>query len=310
MTYSIVARDPDTGWMGVGVQTCNLAVGTWVPWAQAGVGVVATQASAERRYGTRGLEMMAKGLSPAETLSTLLAADERRAFRQVAMLDRRGQIASHTGERVFPRSGSLIGEGFAVQANMMARDGVVETMAEAYGAVRGDLAARILAALDGAERAGGDIRGRQTAALLIVEDRSDGFPLFDLRVDHHPQPITELRRLVSLQRAYNAEYTLAAKLERGDRDEVEALFDQIQDHGASEPYIHFLSALHRAEGLDDRSSAIESLSGLISNDPMWAEYLRREAVVAHFSAPGIAAGLYDALGLPPNPREDQDDELD
>jgi len=206
-TYSIVARDAKTGELGVAVQSHWFSVGTSVVWAEAGIGAVATQSFIDPSYGPLGLALMRAGRSAPDALTGLLAADEGRDVRQVAMIDATGRVAAHTGARCIPAAGDHVGEGYSVQANLMEKDTVWPAMAKAYEASRGDLAERLLAALEGAESQGGDIRGRQSAAILVVKGVSSGRPwqdrLFDLRVEDHPSPVVELRRLVTLQRAYN-----------------------------------------------------------------------------------------------------------
>ena len=206
-TYSIVARDARTGELGVAVQSHWFSVGTSVAWAEAGIGAVATQSFIDPSYGPLGLALMRAGRSAPDALTGLLAADEGRDVRQVAMIDATGRVAAHTGARCIPAAGDHVGEGYSVQANLMEKDTVWPAMAKAYEASRGDLAERLLAALEGAESQGGDIRGRQSAAILVVKGVSSGRPwqdrLFDLRVEDHPSPVAELRRLVTLQRAYN-----------------------------------------------------------------------------------------------------------
>lgn len=212
-TYSIVARDPATGAMGVAVQSHWFSVGPVVPWAQAGVGAVATQSFIEPSYGPLGLELMRLGRSAPEALQALVSTDEGGSVRQVAMVDAQGRVAAHTGKRAIDAKGHRLGEQYSVQANLMDKESVWPAMAKAYESSKGDLAERLLAALDAAEGEGGDIRGRQSAALLIVTAESTGRPwndrIFDLRVEDHPDPLGELRRLVRLQRAYN-------KLNEGD----------------------------------------------------------------------------------------------
>jgi uncharacterized Ntn-hydrolase superfamily protein len=235
-TYSIVARDPATGDMGVAVQSHWFSVGSNVTWAEAGVGVVATQSFIDPAYGKRGLDLMRRGVPAPEALKQLLAADPQRDVRQVAMVDAKGRVAAHTGAKSIAAAGHHIGQQYSAQANLMANERVWPAMAEAYEHASGDLADRLLAALDAAQAAGGDIRGRQSAALLIVKASGSDQPwpgadrLFDLRVDDSPDPLGELRRLVRLQRAYShanrgdelfsekkvdeavREYTAAAKL--------------------------------------------------------------------------------------------------
>ena len=206
-TYSIVARDPVTGDLGVAVQSHWFSVGSVVPWAEAGVGAVATQASVDPSYGPLGLELMRSGKSAKQALDSLLVSDPQAAFRQVAMVDAQGRVAAHTGASAIPAAGDQQGTGYSVQANLMRNDRVWPAMAVAFEGASGDLAERMLAALDAAEAAGGDIRGRQSAALLIVKAKPSGSPwadrILDLRIEDHPEPLAELRRLVRLQRAYN-----------------------------------------------------------------------------------------------------------
>lgn len=205
-TFSIVARDPESGRMGVAVQSHWFSVGSVVTWAEAGVGAVATQALVEVSHGPLGLDLMRGGRSATESLRAVLAADEGRAMRQVAMVDADGKIAAHTGERCIAHAGHVTGEGFSAQANMMASADVWPAMADAYNGSRGDLAERMLEALDAGQMAGGDVRGRQSAAILIVEAESTGRfwmdTMMELRVEDHAEPITELRRLVTRHRAY------------------------------------------------------------------------------------------------------------
>jgi uncharacterized Ntn-hydrolase superfamily protein len=207
-TYSIVARDPATGELGVAVQSHWFSVGAIVTWAEAGVGVVATQSFVDPGYGQRGLDLMRRGVSAPEALKQLVAADPQRDVRQVAMIDAQGRVAAHTGEKAIAAAGHQVGEQYSAQANLMSNVRVWPAMAKAYEHASGDLADRLLAALDAAQAAGGDIRGRQSAALLIVKPTSSGKPwagadrVFDLRVDDSPDPLGELRRLVRLQRAY------------------------------------------------------------------------------------------------------------
>ncbi len=277
MTYSIVARDPSTGQMGVAVQTCNLAVGTWVPWAEGGVGAVATQAFAERTYGTLGLDLMRGGKDAAGALTALLAADGRSEERQVSMLDANGGIATHTGRCCLPAAGSHRGETFCTQANMVAREAVWEDMAAAYQAADGDLPDRLMAALDAGQAAGGDIRGRQTAALLVVDGRRNAIPLVDLRVDHDPDPVGELHRLLRLHRAYELEYEVVDCVQAGNTAPVDALLSRIGDLAPDEPYLRCLRALHLERDLDRRAEALDILAPLVAEDPAWREYLAREA---------------------------------
>ncbi|RLC75105.1 MAG: Zn-dependent protease [Chloroflexi bacterium] len=205
-TFSIVARDPESGEMGAAVQSHWFSVGSLVTWAEAGVGAVATQALVEVSYGPLGLALMRAGKSAPEALATLLAADEGRDMRQVAMVDAQGRASAHTGARCIVDAGHETGEGFSVQANMMACPDVWPTMARAYREAEGDLAEHLLVALEAGQAAGGDVRGQQSVAILIVKPVSAGQPwtgtVMELRVEDHPEPIRELRRLVHLHQAY------------------------------------------------------------------------------------------------------------
>ncbi|MFQ6115132.1 MAG: DUF1028 domain-containing protein [bacterium] len=205
-TYSIVARDPETGELGVAVQSHWFSVGPIVPWAEAGVGAVATQSLVDVTYGPLGLELMRAGRTAPQALQALKVADPHPEIRQVAMIDAQGNVAAHTGEKCIPEAGHIVGDNFSVQANLMLNDQVWPAMKEAYENTQGDLAERMLATLEAAQSAGGDIRGKQSAAILIVRGEATGRAwedrVMDLRVEDHPNPVQELRRLVRLHRAY------------------------------------------------------------------------------------------------------------
>jgi uncharacterized Ntn-hydrolase superfamily protein len=205
-TYSIVARDSVTGEIGVAVQSHWFSVGAIVAWAEAGVGAVATQSFVDPSYGPHGLALMRTGRSAPDALRGLVAADRDSAVRQVAMIDAQGRVAAFTGQRAILAAGHHVGNGYSVQANLMEKPTVWPAMARAFEAGKGDLAERLLLALEAAEREGGDIRGRQSAAIIIVGPAGTGRPwadrIIDLRVEDHPQPLAELRRLVTLARLY------------------------------------------------------------------------------------------------------------
>ena len=205
-TFSIVARDPVNGDLGVAVQSHWFSVGPIVPWAEAGVGAVATQSFVDPSYGLLGLELMRGGKTAKQALEGLLSADSERAVRQVAMIDAQGNVAVHTGSKCIPAAGHESGEQFSVQANLMLNDKIWPAMAIAYRQAQGDLSDRMLAALDAAQAVGGDIRGKQSAAILVVSGKSSGRPWIDrkmdLRVEDHPEPLKELHRLVTVHRAY------------------------------------------------------------------------------------------------------------
>ena len=206
MTYSIVARDPDTGQLGAAVQSHYFGTGRVVTWAEAGVGAVVTQSVPEIAYGPHGLDRMRDGLDASASLAQLVAVDPGEAVRQVAMVDSSGKVAVHTGAGCVSRAGHLVGDQVSAQANMMAKDTVWSAMVDTYAAATGDLAGRLLAALEAAEGEGGDLRGKQSAAIVVVDaertDRPWDHRLVDLRVDDHPQPLVELRRLIDYNRAF------------------------------------------------------------------------------------------------------------
>ncbi len=205
-TFSIVACDLEAGEWGVAVESKFLAVGPVVPWAAANVGAIATQAYANTSYGPRGLELLRSGLSAEEVVKKLTEEDEGREHRQLGVVDAQGRAAAFTGKECYDWAGHLVGEGYACQGNILASQRVVEAMAEAFERTEGPLADRLLAALRAGQAAGGDRRGQQSAALLVVKEKGGygGFTdrLVDLRVDDHPQPIEELARLWKLQRLY------------------------------------------------------------------------------------------------------------
>jgi len=201
-TFSIVAFDPKTKDLGVAVQSKFVAVGAVVPFALAGVGAVATQSYANTAYGPKALAMLKQGTAPKEVLLRLVKSDKEASKRQAGVIDARGRAASYTGKECFPWAGHLVGRNFACQGNILAGEEVVESMGTAFESTKGDLPVRLLAALDAGQRAGGDRRGQQSAALLVVRDQG-GYGGFndrwiDVRVDDHPRPIAELNRVFAI----------------------------------------------------------------------------------------------------------------
>jgi uncharacterized Ntn-hydrolase superfamily protein len=208
-TFSIVAFDPETDSLGVAVQSKFLAVGSVVPWARAGVGAVATQAMANYNYGPHGLDLMSEGNSAEQTVQALTSADEDREHRQVGIVDALGRTSTFTGSECFDWAGGVTGEHYAAQGNILVGRETVEAMASTYEQTDGDLAARLLSALDAGQGAGGDSRGKQSAALLVVREGGgyggDNDRVVDLRVDDHPEPIRELIRIRDLHTLYFGE---------------------------------------------------------------------------------------------------------
>ncbi len=278
MTYSIVARDAETGEMGVAVQSHWFSVGPIVPWAESGVGAVATQAFAEVSYGPLGLDLMRGGKPADEALRALLGVDGGADRRQVAMVDGAGRLGVHTGERCLAHAGHRIGDGYSAQANMMLHDTVPDAMATAFESATGALADRMLTALDAAEAEGGDIRGRQSAALVVVRGQEAGPPhagrVVELRVEDHADPLGELRRLYDLHRAYE-------RMNEGDRllaaDNIEAGMREYEAAASLAPHndeIAFWRAVTLAgKGRMDEARSV--LAGLRRTDNRWDELLRR-----------------------------------
>jgi uncharacterized Ntn-hydrolase superfamily protein len=231
-TYSIVAVDSVTGEIGVAVQSHWFSVGSVVPWAEAGVGAVATQSFVNPAYGPRGLELMESGKSPQEALDILLGEDEGREFRQVAFIDAAGHSAAFTGSKCIESAGHINGRYFSVQANLMLNDRVWPAMSETFRTTEAPLAERLVAVLEAAQQAGGDIRGKQSAALLVVSSESTGRiwedRLIDLRVEDHPAPVAELKRLLRVHRAYEHMNAGDLAVEKGDVDKA------LKEYGAAE----------------------------------------------------------------------------
>ena len=299
-TYSIVARDPTSGQLGVAVQSHWFSVGTLVPWAQAGVGAVATQSFVEVRYGTSGLDLMASGLSAQRTLDALLAADANPDVRQVAMIDSSGQIAVHTGENCIQYAGHLAGENFSVQSNLMIRPGVPEAMAEAFQQARGPLAERMLTALEAAQSVGGDLRGMQSAAILVVSGKASGRPwedrLVDLHVEDSPQPLKELQRLLTLNTAYEHMNQGDHALESGDIDGALEAYGQaeaLQPANLEMKFWHAVSLVN-AGRID---AAVPIFAGIIRDDERWRVLLPRLVKAGLLDADETVLGRIDATGL-------------
>lgn len=221
-TYSIVARDPDTGEMGVAVQSHWFSVGSVVSWAEAGVGAIATQSLVNVSFGPQGLELLKQGMNAQQVLDKLISEDEGRDFRQLAIVDADGNVAAYTGSKCIPDAGHIIGDNFSVQANLMLNDKVWPAMEKAFIEAKGPLAERMIAALEAAQNAGGDIRGKQSAAILVVKGESSGKVwedrLIDLRVEDHPEPVAELKRLLKVHRAYEHMNKGDLALEKGNME--------------------------------------------------------------------------------------------
>lgn len=219
-TYSIVARDPETGEMGVAVQSHWFSVGSIVSWAEAGVGAIATQSLVNVSFGPRGLEMLKQGMTAQQVVDELIQEDDGRDYRQLAIVDAFGNVAAYTGRNCIPDAGHIVGDNYSVQANLMANDKVWKAMNKAFKESEGPLAERMVDALVAAQNEGGDIRGQQSSSILVVRGETTGKiwedRLIDLRVEDHPDPVYEIKRLLKVFRAYEHMNNGDAAIEKGD----------------------------------------------------------------------------------------------
>jgi uncharacterized Ntn-hydrolase superfamily protein len=273
-TYSIVARDGSTGELGVAVQSHWFGVGGVVSWARAGVGAAATQSVAEVAHGPHALDRLAEGLAAEEAITAVLSDDELARFRQLGVVDADGRAAAHTGGGCIAHAGDVKGEGFTCQANMMATATVPGTMAEAYSAHRGDLAERLLAALDAAEGAGGDVRGRQSAALLVVPASGEPWRTrYDIRVEDHVDPLGELRRLARLARAYEMAGHADELAAAGEHGEATDLYLAAAELAPEADELTFWAGLGVAGA--DLDAGLELVRRAASVKPAWLTLLDR-----------------------------------
>jgi uncharacterized Ntn-hydrolase superfamily protein len=274
LTYSVVARDPETGELGGAVQSRSFGAVRCV-WARSGVGVVTTQSFADLGYGPLGLELMGAGKSAAAALAGLTAADEERQFRQVAMVDASGGVAVHTGAACIAAAGHETGEGFSVQANMMASERVWPAMADAFREAPGTLPQRLLAALDAAQDEGGDWRGQQAAALLVVAAEASGHPwddvLVDVRVHDSDEPLVELRRLVGIAEFHR-------RLRPGSGLSIAEATELAREAGLAEQDVLWAGVLAGAE--TDVEEGRRHLERLLALEPRFVEVVRRRRPLA------------------------------
>jgi uncharacterized Ntn-hydrolase superfamily protein len=291
MTYSIVARDSETGELGVAVQSHWFSVGPVVPWARPGVGAVATQANAEVAYGPRALDLLERGMSARGALKRLLAEDPLAASRQVAIVDARGEVAAHTGDACMAFAGDVQGDAVSCQANIMANAEVWPAMLRAYTGAAGRLSARLIAALDAGEAAGGDLRGRQSAAILVVPAAGDPWATVTaLRVEDHPDPLGELGRLARLDAAYRLADEGDERLAAGRHDEASALFARACELAPESDELRFWAGLGAAQ-VGDMEAALAHVRAAIDVHPGWLELLRRLTPQLAPSAPAVLAAL-------------------
>lgn len=278
-TFSIVARDARTGEMAVAVQSHWFSVGTVVSWGEAGVGVVATQSFVNKSFGLRGLALLKQGLAPQEALTQLLSDDAGREFRQVAILDHTGRVATHTGENCLESAGHLNGENFSVQANMMLNDNVVPAMEKAWKEhTTLPLAERMVEVLKAAQKAGGDIRGKQSAALLVVSPENTGKPwddrLIDLRVDDATDPIAELARLLTVSRAYEHMNKGDEYVEKNEMAKAMEEYNQAMKMFPANLEMQYWTAITLANN-KEISKASAMLQKIYKQDAHWRELTKR-----------------------------------
>jgi uncharacterized Ntn-hydrolase superfamily protein len=293
VTYSIAARDAGTGEFGIAVQTRWPNVGAVVPWAEPGVGAVATQSFAEESYGPLGLARMRDGASAQEALDRLIADDPDRDVRQVGMVDASGRAAAFTGARCVYAAGHVTDAGLSIQANMMERPTVWPAMADAYRSATGDLADRLMVALRAAEAEGGDVRGRQSAALLVVPATGAAWATrYDLRVEDHRAPLDELARLLRLARAYEAFDRSQEPAISGDLAAAAAEMDDAHELAPDDDQITLWTALFMASA-GRLAEARRLYAEAARVEPRGGEHLRRFLAAGHL--PPEAGPLVDAL---------------
>ncbi len=298
MTYSIVARDPVTGELGVAVQTRWFNVGNGVPWAEAGVGAVATQSFSEPSYGPLGLARMRAGEAAPDVLNALVAADDGREARQVGMIDATGRSAAFTGAQCVAEAGHLAAPDVSVQANMMERPTVWPAMAHAFGSTEGPLADRLLAALRAAEAEGGDIRGRQSAALLVVPAGGSAWTTtYDLRVEDDRAPLDELARLLRIARAYEAFDRTEEPVRRGDLAAASAIMEEAHELAPDDDQITLWTAMLFA-GAGRMHEARRLFAEARRAEPRAAEHIRRFVAAGHL--PPQAGAAIEALEAEPD----------
>jgi len=303
-TYSIVARDPVTGDMGVAVQSHYFSVGPVVPWAEAGVGAVATQSLVLMDYGPYGLELMRKGFTARQALDSLLRADAHHEGRQVAMVDAQGRVAAFTGGSCIPDAGDAQGEQFSCQANLMANPRIWPAMKKAFEAAKGDLAERMLQALEAAEREGGDIRGRQSAAMIVVKAKASGKPwndvLVNLRVEDHDHPLVELRRLLRLRRAYNLEDAGDAHTAEGRNAEAAKAYAEAMALAPDVLELRFWAAVTQY-GNGQKAQALAEFRTVFAREARWVPLIERLSRCGLFPADPKAVAEVQAQATPNAP---------
>jgi uncharacterized Ntn-hydrolase superfamily protein len=293
VTYSIVARDPDTGELGVAVQSHWFSVGSLVTWARPGIGAVATQANVDPGYGLQLLDLLAAGVHAEQALATLVSNDPAGDSRQVAVVDGGGHVAAHTGSSCMTYAGHATGDGVSCQANIMATDRVWPAMLDAFGTSGGSLTSRLLTALDAAEREGGDLRGRQSAAILVVAPDAEPWEtVVSLRVEDHPDPLVELRRLVGLRDAYSLAGRADELQGSGRHDEAARLYAEASERAPGNHELLFWAGLGTAHAGDLEAGGAQ-VQAAIALQPTWRELLGRLPADVAPSAASVLARLGD-----------------
>jgi uncharacterized Ntn-hydrolase superfamily protein len=292
LTYSIVARDKRTGEFGVAVQSHYFQVSPAVPWALAGVGAVATQSHVNLSYGPLGLELLQAGYTAEQALKALTAGDPRAEVRQCAIVDAAGNVAAHTGSKCIPAAGHTLGDGFSCQANLMEKDTVWGAMAEAFTTTDAPLAERMMAALEAAEAEGGDIRGKQSAAMLVVAGTGTGRPwddrIIDLRVEDAAEPLPELRRLLRVKRAYHTAGAADALEESGDMKGAVAKLNEALAIAPEMIELRFMTGVTMATAGDVDGGCV-LIAEAIRKNGRWLEMLHRLATVDLVRADVVSA---------------------
>jgi uncharacterized Ntn-hydrolase superfamily protein len=304
-TYSIVARDAQSGDFGVAVQTHQMCVGVAVPWLKAGIGAVATQSLTNLSFGPMGLVMLEENVPAPKIVEALVASDEGAKFRQLAVVDRKGGVGAFTGGNCIPEASHYIGDGYSVQANMMANDSVVPAMAETYEATSGDLASRMMAAMHAAQKEGGDIRGMQSAALVVVSGEvkpdgspSDRRPIYDLRVDEHETPLLELDRLVRLRSAQIISDQGYKALEEGNIDEALEIWERACAQAPELEEMPFWQAITLADEHTEFERGLKILEPMLSQNPLrdqWIDLIRRCQSCGVIETEGVSDRLISGI---------------
>jgi uncharacterized Ntn-hydrolase superfamily protein len=305
-TYSIVARDPETGDLGVAVQTHQVGVGRVVPWLLTGVGALATQSLANISFGPAGLAMLKEGVSAPQVIDGLVASDPKAAFRQVAIVDASGEVGAWTGSSCIPVAGHYAGDGYSVQANMMDHPTVIPAMREAYEKSPGRFADRLIASLEAAQEQGGDIRGMQSASIKIVRGDLPGSlrlrsweSRYDLRVDEHPAPVEELKRMTRLRTAQLISDLGDEAFGAGKPEEGHALWQEARSLAPELEEIGFWQAMTLADNFGDPAGAAEIFNQVFTQDPrraQWMDLMTRLQTCGLLETDGISQWILEFLG--------------